>query len=147
MAIEPLLAALRLSRFDPTMFAEFLPALLEVLPEVPESMRAEVARVLTRIQDNWFPIGENVDMELCLGLAFSALGHHAQALDCLAVSVAEHPDNAQAAFATAIARRGLGQFEAALEWAERAVALEPAFSEAKALRAVLWSDIGDGMER
>lgn len=146
-SIEPMLAALRLSRFDPVLLIELLPALLEVLPGVPDSMRSEVDRVLQRVWENYFPIGEPIDMALCVGLAYSAMAYFAEAVDFLSRSVKENPDSAPAAFAMSVARRGVRDLGAALEWADRALQLQPTFSEARALRAVLTEELGSGSVR
>ena len=145
--IESMLAGLRLSRFEPSLLVELLPRLLDVLPAVPDSMRGEVERALLRSWDNWFPIGEPIDLALCLGLAFSAMDRFGRAVDFLELSVKEHPDSAPAAFAMGVTRRGLRDLGAALEWAERAVALEPGFSQARALRAVLVEELDGERER
>ena len=77
-----------------------------MLPTVSERMRSEVGRVLVRVWDNCFPIGEPIDMALCVGLGFSAMERFPQAVDFLELSVKEHPESAPAAFAMAVARRG-----------------------------------------
>jgi hypothetical protein len=145
--IESVLAGLRLSRFDPALLVELLPALLELLPTVADGLKSEIDRVLTRVSDNWFPIGEPIDMALCLGLAFSAMERYPRAVDVLEGSVREHPDSAPAAFAMAMARRGLGDVPSALDWASRALELEPGFSEARALRVLLAEELRNGSER
>lgn len=139
--LDTMLAGLRLSRFEPGLLIELLPRLLDVLPSVPDAGRGEVERALMRLWDNWFPIGEPIDMALCLGLAFSAMDRFARAVDFLQVSVTEHPDSAPAAFAMGVARRGLRDLRAARQWAQRAVTLEPGFAQARALRAVLDEEI------
>ena len=141
-SLETMLAALRLSRFEPTLLIELLPRLLDLLPTVPDSMRTEVERMLLRVWDHWFPIGEPVDLALCLGLAFSAMDRFARAVDFLELSVKEHPDSAPAAFAMGVARRGLCDLRAARAWSERALELEPGFSQARALRAVVADELG-----
>jgi hypothetical protein len=142
VSIETLLAGLRLSHFDPTLLVELLPALLEMLPGLPERMRSEVERVLLRVWDNYFPIGEPIDMALCVGLGFSAMERFAAAVDFLERSVKEYPESAPAAFAMAVARRGLRDIGAASEWVARALTLDPALSEARTLRAVLSEELG-----
>ena len=139
---DTLLAGLRLSRYDPALLVELLSGLLEVLPTVPESMRGEIERVLLRVWQNYFPIGEPIDMALCVGLAFSAMERFPQAVDFLEMSVKEHPDSAPAAFSMAVARRGMRDLRAAREWVAKALELEPGFSEARALRAVLNEEFG-----
>jgi hypothetical protein len=146
-SIEPMLACLRLSRFDPPLLIELLPGLLEVLPTVSDSMRSEIERVLVRVWHNYFPIGEPIDMALCLGLAFSAMERFPAAVDFLEMSVKEHPESAPAAFAMAMARRGLRDLHAALEWVGKALKLQPGFSEARCLRAVLMEELGEGSVR
>ena len=86
-------------------------------------------------------VGEPVDLALCVGLAFSAMDRFAPAMDFLELSVKEHPDSAPAAFAMAVARRGLRDLRAASEWAQRALDLEPGFPQARALRAVLTEEL------
>lgn len=140
-SIEIMLAALRLSRFEPTLLIELLPRLLDVLPGLGQALRTEVAGVLYRVWDNWFPIGEPIDLALCVGLAFSAMDRFPPAIDFLELSVKEHPDSAPAAFAMAVARRGVRDLQAAGEWAQRALDLEPGFSQARALRAVLGEEL------
>ncbi len=146
-SVETMLAGLRLARFDPTLLIELLPRLLEVLPVMPTRMRGEVGRVLDRVWDHWFPIGEPVDLALCVGLCFSAMERFPRAVDFFEVSVKEHPDSAPAAFAMAVARRGTGDLGAALEWVRRALEIEPGFSEARTLRVVLDQEITDGRGR
>lgn len=139
--IEMLLASLRLSQHDPALFVELMPPLLEVLPNVPDRMKAEIAQAIGRVWDNFFPIGEPVDLALCVGLAYSSLGYFTEAVEYLGLSVKDHPDSAPSAFAMAVARRGLRDLRAATEWTDRALALEPGFSEARALRAVLVDEV------
>jgi hypothetical protein len=146
-SIETILASLRLSRFDPALLVELLPGLLEVLPTVPDSMRSEIERVLVRAWDNYFPIGEPIDMALCVGLGFSAMERFPEAVDFLEMSVKEHPESAPAAFAMAVAQRGLRDLRLALDWVAKALELEPGFSEARALRAVLTEELGAGSVR
>ena len=141
-SIDTLLAGLRLSRFDPSLLIELLPGLLEVLPTVGEPTKTEVERVLLRVWDNWFPIGEPIDLALCVGLAFSAMERFPQAVDFLEASVKEHPESAPAAFSMAVARRGLRDLRAAMAWVTKAIELEPGFSEARALRVVLAEELG-----
>ncbi|MDO9456255.1 hypothetical protein [Nocardioides sp.] len=136
-SVETALACLRLAHFDPVLLVELLPLLLETLPDLPDQRRSEVERVLLRVWDNWFPIGEPTDLALCVGLALSAMDRFARAVDFLEISVKEHPDSAPAAFAMGVARRGLRDLHAAHQWAERALELEPGFAQARALRAVV----------
>jgi hypothetical protein len=143
-SIETMLAGLRLSRFDPALLIELLPGLLDVLPKIPDSMRSEVERVLLRVWANYFPIGEPIDMALCVGLGFSAMERFPQAVEFLQMSVQEHPESAPAAFTMAVARRGLRDLRSALEWTAKALQLEPGFSQARALRAVLTEELGIG---
>jgi hypothetical protein len=144
VSVEAMLASLRLSRYDPTLLIEFLPTLLEVLPSAPEVVRNEIHRVLVQVYDNYFPIGEPIDMALCVGLIFSAIQRFPEAVHTLKLSVKEHPDSAPAAFALAVAQRGARDLRAAREWVGRALELEPGFSEARALRAMLAEELAAG---
>jgi hypothetical protein len=141
-ALEQIVAVLRLSRFDPSALAELLPGLLDVLPEVPDDRRSEVERMLCRVADNWFDIGEPIDMALCLGLAFGALSRFGAAVRHLQRSIEAHPDSPDAALAMAAAQRGLRDLPTALRWTDRALELRPGLAEARALRAVLVDELG-----
>jgi hypothetical protein len=146
VSVEVMLASLRLSRYDPTLLIEYLPTLLEVLPGAPEVIKNEFHRILLKIWDNFFPIGEPIDLALCVGLLFSAIQRFPDAVDFLEHSVKEHPTSAPAAFAMGVARRGTRDLRAAREWVCRALELEPGFSEARALRAMLADEISlDGL--
>ena len=142
MTIDELLAVLRLSRFDPGVFAELSPALLDALTDLPDERRTEVERALRRVGDNWFDIGEPVDMALCLGLAFGAMSRFDEAISHLERSVAAHPASADSAVALAAAYRGRRDLSAALHWAERALALAPRLAEPRALRIALTDALG-----
>ncbi|MEO9322510.1 tetratricopeptide repeat protein [Nocardioides sp. C4-1] len=140
--VGSLLAALRLSRYDPTLLVELLPRLLDVLPDVPDVQRADVERALLRVWDQWFPIGERLDLALCVGLALSAMDRFARALPFLEDSVAAHPDSAPALFSLAVAHRGAGDLEAARRWVDRALDADPGMAQARALRAVVDDELG-----
>ena len=138
-----MLASLRLSRSDPTLLIEFLPTLLDVLPGAPEVVKNETHRILGQVWDNYFPIGEPIDMALCMGLVLSAIQRFPEAIDFLELSVKEHPESAPAAFAMAVALRGMRDLRAARDWVGRALEFEPGFSEARSLRAMLAEELSD----
>jgi tetratricopeptide (TPR) repeat protein len=141
--IESLLACLRLSRFDPAVFAELLPSLLETLPTIPYSMKNVIEGALVRVWKNYYPIGEPIDLALCIGLALSAISRFPEAIDFLERSVKEHHDSPEAAFAMAAARHGQRDLQSAREWVDKALELEPGFPEARALRAILMEELHD----
>lgn len=144
-SIRSMLASLRLSRFDPSLFVELLPTLLATVPTVPDSMKNEIERALFRVWQNYFPIGEPVDMALCVGLALSAMSRFGEAVDFLERSVKEHETSAEAAFAMAVARHGQRDLQAASDWVERALVLEPGFPDARALRAMMQDEFRGGI--
>ena len=89
------------------------------------------------------PIGEPIDMALCMGLILSAIQRFPEAIDFLELSVKEHPESAPAAFAMAVALRGMRDLRAAQDWVGRALEFEPGFSEARSLRAMLADELSD----
>lgn len=98
--------------------------------------------MLRRVWENYFPIGEPIDLALCMGLPHSAIQRFPTAIGFLERSVAEHPESAPAAFSLAVAHRGMRDLQVAQSWVDRALVLDPAFNEARALRAVLADDLG-----
>lgn len=139
--IEPVLALLRFSRFDPSLFVELFPTLLEILPAVPEARKNEVERVFHQVWKRYFPIGEPLDVALCIGLSLSAMQRHGAAVRYLTYSQSERATSPESAFAMAAAKYGQRDLAGALLWANRALELEPTFSEARALRISISDDL------
>ena len=141
--IESLLACVRFSRWDPAMFLELFPALLEAMPSVPEPVKGEVHRTLCNVWRHYFPIGEPIDLALCIGFVLSAMSWYPEAIEFFDRSVTELGTTAESAFAMAAARYGQRNLADAREWVDRALVLEPGFSEARTLRATLRNELND----
>jgi hypothetical protein len=136
-SIDGCLAALAHARWDPSVFLDHLPALLDELPGLDDTRRPEVDRALRNVWDAWFPIGEQADVALCIGLAYSAMTYYHESIRFLERSIAEHGASAESALAVALAHYGRRDLEAAEEWVGKALAIEPGFGAARTLRLTL----------
>lgn len=81
MNLPQMLAYLRWSRYDANVFLECFPALLDGAGDVPDVLRPDVHRVLRKVWEGYFPIGEREDISLCIGLVVSGLGYPREALE------------------------------------------------------------------
>jgi tetratricopeptide (TPR) repeat protein len=142
LTLAQALATLRLSGWDSHVFLPMFPALLEMAPAASGRTRTDLALAMRRIWAGWFPIGETADVALCVGLILSAIGQHRDALGYFARSHEQHGPNANAFLASAIARQGLCEPDAALKDLAEALALEPDLDAARALVLEIESSLG-----
>ena len=128
------------------MFLELFPAFMDAMPTVAEPMKGEVLRALQQVWQHYFPIGEPVDLALCIGFALSSMSRYPEAVEFLQRSVDQRGATAESAFALAAAWYAQRDLGAAGEWVERALQLEPGFPEARVLRATLMDELDDALD-
>ncbi len=80
LTLEQALSLLRTARFDTQVFFELHGVLRALAPAATGAAKADLAVAVRRVWDGWFPIGEAVDVALCLGQVLADIGHHAEAL-------------------------------------------------------------------
>ena len=137
LSIEQALAVLRVSWWDPAVFLRLAPALLELAPQVPESLRADVVRALRGVWAAHVPIGEGAEVATLIGLVLGGMRCHREALAFFDRALAEHGRSANALFGSALAHADLGDRPAAQRSAVAALEVDPSFGAARALLVTL----------
>jgi hypothetical protein len=142
LTLEQLLAFLRWTGWDPKRFAECLPILKERLDGFLEAQKADLHDAVGRVWDAYLPIGEEQDLAFEIGTFLIELGLYAEALPYLDHSVRLYGLEPGTAYNRALCHHGLGQWDDALEWVNRALELAPDFDAARALRIQLGAGPG-----
>jgi tetratricopeptide (TPR) repeat protein len=133
LALDPLLAHLRLSLWDSAVLMEWFSPLLDLATAAPLERRSDIASAVEAVWANYLPIGESADLAVCLGLLLSAISHHSEAIVYFQRSLELHGPTAKAHFAMAISLYGLRDLDAAAKSARDALAIDPGFSGARNL--------------
>jgi hypothetical protein len=127
MALAPVLALIRLSRWDPRVLATCLPALWKHQPSLSAIEAQEVIRVVTRVWENHYAMGEEHDLAFELGLLLHAYGGHREAIALFEGSARLHGDGAKTRWNAGLCHYALGEVEAALGCFAEAARVEPGF--------------------
>ena len=137
LTLSQMLTYLRISRFDPVVFLACFPPLLDVVAGAPADARPDVARVVEAVWAQYFAIGEETDLAVCVGLILTAMHYYAEAERYFHVSIAEHGANADAALGLALCANGRGDVPGAMDHVEESLGLNPGLQSALTLRRSL----------
>ncbi len=124
------------------MFLQLFPLLHEHAGSAEGAAKTDLARVVHRVHEAWFPIGESADVSLCLGALLTRIGHHREALELFAESCELRGANAAAHFAAAVAHHALRDLDQALKEVREALALDPAHDLARRLAVDFEVELG-----
>ncbi len=136
------LSLLRTTRWDTKTFIELFPTLFELAAAAPSQLRSDLAVAVQRVWDEWFPIGEPVDVALFIGILLSRIGRHREALVLFAASHELMGSTPEAHFGAARAHHGLRELDEALKEVREALALQPGLELARALALELEAELG-----
>ncbi|MEX1018952.1 MAG: tetratricopeptide repeat protein [Litorilinea sp.] len=131
------MALLRLSRWDPQLMADCLPALMAALDELTPGQWAELHTAIAATVAQDYPSTTRYDLAYGLGRLFFLRGEYEQALLHLRASAAQHAPNAQVLYEMAVCEMEIGEPAAALSTLEAALAVAPTHAAARALAAYL----------
>jgi hypothetical protein len=131
--IDQFLGYLRICRWDSTLLLEWFSQLLDLAATTPQDRRSDLAAALDRVWEGYFPIGEEADVAVCIGLLLSAIHYYREALVYFERSIELHGPSPRTHFAAGIAHYGLRELDAAAKSARDALALDPGFSGARSL--------------
>jgi tetratricopeptide (TPR) repeat protein len=145
LTLPQLLAYLRLSNWDPNIMAGIASTLMERLHEAPASLKQDVYQGIHRVWDHYFPIGEDADLAVVLGTLLQILDHYPEAMRFYQHSRALHGPKPLTLYSLAVCQHRLRQLEAAAQSVEEALALDPNFEAARALRSVVRLDLDRGL--
>jgi tetratricopeptide (TPR) repeat protein len=125
--LEHLVSLLRLSRDDPKILRDCLPALRGKLEGASEPMRRDLREAALRAWENYYHIGEEPDLAFACGLLLFELGACAEALSLFERSRRLYGDDAATWWNIGMCHHGLGRVEEATRCIAEASALDPAF--------------------
>jgi hypothetical protein len=88
--VDQILALVRMSRHDPRVLRDCLPALKAGLDAVSSAMKDEVARTALRVWENYYHLDEEGGLSFELGLLLHAAGAHREALSLVQIPGPRH---------------------------------------------------------
>ena len=80
MGINEILAYLRLSMYDSHQFSRYLPRIMELAADIDTNSRSEIKVIIDKIWEQYFPIGEELDLANALATYFYSVDDFEQAL-------------------------------------------------------------------
>jgi tetratricopeptide (TPR) repeat protein len=137
LTLLQLLAFVRLSRHDPRIFEQSLPALSERAREASRVEKQELARLAQKVWEHYFHLGEESDLAFQIGLLMLALDELHAAADFFQRSLALHGADANTLFNLAVCHRYLHDDGETRRWLDATLAVDPAHPKARALRLEL----------
>ncbi|MRW89636.1 tetratricopeptide repeat protein [Duganella sp. FT80W] len=137
MQFVEILAYLRWTRADAHQLCAAIPRLAALAPTLSAGEVAELKRMLDRVWDAYFPLGEERDLAFDIGCLLYEVGDYRHALHYFDWSVAIYGEHGGTMFNIAACYDQLGQFPAARTVLEKLMASEPENEEARALFAAL----------
>jgi tetratricopeptide (TPR) repeat protein len=81
-SLAEMMAALRLSRYDPAVLNDCYTMMFRLLPSAAEQDRMSLRTVLRRVREHYFFVGEHPDAAFVVGSLLCAMGDYVEALDC-----------------------------------------------------------------
>lgn len=134
LSLAQSLSLLRLSRHDPKILIDLLPALWKHVGSALPGAAHDLVRELTRTWENYYFLAEETDFPFELGLLLHAFGAHREALSMFRASLRLRGDAARAHWNLGICHYALGEIDAALECFRRAAQVEPGFVPERSLQ-------------
>ncbi len=137
LTLAQLLAYIRLSGWDSNIMFGCFRRLRERLDTASPTMRRELRQVVHQVWDTYYPIGEKRGLAFALGLLLCDMRHYAEALDYFRHSLRLYGPHPKTLYNMGQCHYGLHRPRPALECIDQALALDPAFGPAWALRITL----------
>jgi tetratricopeptide (TPR) repeat protein len=137
LGAEEWLALLRLSGHDANLVLVGFHALLAQLGTASAAVKNEMRQVLRAVWKMYFPLGEESDLALLLGVLHAQVGHWPDAIRYYRHSLRLAGPSADAFFHMALSLERMGRRAEAARCVSRALRLDPAHGPARSLRAHL----------
>ena len=139
--IERALAWLRASAFDGEVFHLCAPTFLAGIPAAPPSVRLDLLEATRRAREAYYPIGEERDVPYALGEVFDLLDAVPEAEASFAESLALRGPSPDIYHRLAVCASSLHRLPDALALLEKALAMDPAYEPARAMRVALAAEL------
>lgn len=145
LSADEILALLRFSGWDATIFWSLSARLMALAPEIEESLRPEISMAARQIWNLYLPIGEERDLAFQLALLLAAIEYYPEALEFFTHSLRAYGPDARTFYNLAVCHSRLRQVRPALEAVETALQMEPDYPDARALRIRLQGALESGL--
>lgn len=143
LSLQQILAYLRLSGWDASIFMGVFPSLLAQLEAAPSASYQELYQAVRKIWDLYYPIGEENDLAFQLAMLLQAMGFYPEALEFYNYSLQFTSPDVSTFYNMGICHYMLRQLGPALEDIQHALELNPVFDEAKVMRIKLQSELSN----
>lgn len=137
MSLEQLLAYLRWSGWDATIFLAALPTILDLLESATPAHLRDLRRTVELVWQHFFPIGEAADVAYHLAMLLINLGDYAEAEPLLQHSLRLHGPDPGTFYFMALCHYHQDQIEQALARIDQGLALAPDAAPLLELRGML----------
>lgn len=141
LTIPQVLAYLRLSGWDATIFLDCLPVLLKGLDDAAESLRRDIYELTRQVWDTYYHLGEGEDLAFQIGFLLYGMHYYTEALDYFQRSLQLYGPDPSTTYNIGLCHYCLQHLEIALEWMEETLALDPTFKGTIAMRAEIQAKI------
>lgn len=139
--LERALAWLRASAWDGEVFMHCLTAFLAGLDTASPPARLDLLDAARHVRDGYYPIGEDRDVPYALGELFQALDALPEAESAFAESLRMYGATADVLHRLATCASGMHRLPEALARLEEALALDPSYESARAMRIAVQAEM------
>lgn len=134
LELGPVLSLIRLSRWDPRILRDCLPALWKHVQGCSDASRREVVATVMRVWEQYYFIREEEDLAFELALLAHAYQGFREALALFQGSIRLHGDSPRTRWNMGLCHYALGEMDAALGCFAEARRLDPTFVPARAVQ-------------
>lgn len=137
LTTKELLTFLRFTVWDARTFLEFYNTLLERIADEEDFPKEELVSIIRQVWEHYFPIGEEGNLFYCLGSLLGYLGNDSDAIRLFQSSLEFYGEDASINYEIAVCYYNLREFNKALEYIQKSLALEPGFKESRKLKSLI----------
>lgn len=133
MALEDILAYLRLSFYDSHQFGRYLPRLLELAPSLDPSEREALTHAIEQVWKLYFPLGENLDLANKIASLLYAIDNYPLALTYFQHSIEIYGQDTGTLYNMAVCHQLLEQRDQAQTLLHKVLEYDPGNQDARTL--------------
>ncbi|MFT8352158.1 tetratricopeptide repeat protein [Clostridium saccharoperbutylacetonicum] len=137
LTTKELLTFLRFTIWDSRTLLELYNILLERIPNEEEFPKEELINAINKVWEYYFPIGEEGDLGYYFGSILGYLGQDGDALRFFESSLEFYGECPETNYEIALCYYNLQQVDKALEYAEKALNIDPDFEEGLNLKNMI----------
>lgn len=137
---------LRLSRWDPQTLYDFSEALLERVEHADPDVQREVRIALLRVWDNFYSIGDEIDVPFEIARIFYRLDHYLDAVKFYRVSLDMFGYHKMTVHNVGLCYYYMRELEEALHWFDRALELDADYGPSREWRLRVKAEMGEVSE-